>query len=33
MKRRILNIIKAGMATAMSHNNPIYIYMEFLTMI
>lgn len=24
MKRRILNIIKAGIATAMSHNNPIY---------
>lgn len=24
MKRRILNIINAGIATAMSHNNPIY---------
>lgn len=24
MKRRILNIIKAGITTAMSHNNPIY---------
>lgn len=31
MKRRILNIINAGIATAMSHNNPIY--MEFLIMI